>query len=181
VLLALLGALAGTALLVICQEQTAANHADLGGILLALGSAFGYALVALTSQRLAGRYDSFQTIAISFGLGALLLLGFALSRGLVISYPPLCWALLVYLGVVPTAFAYVLFIHGMRSTSATAASISTLLEPLVATILAWLVFGERFTPLGFAGVALLSGALSILYWGGSAGLRRAARSRPDGG
>jgi len=175
VLCSLFGALSGTALLVLFQEQTGAHSTDTGGIVLALGSAFGYSLVTLASQKLAGRYDPFQSIAISFSLGAVILFACALVNGLTLDYTPLSWSLLAYLGMVPTALAYVLFIDGMRFTSATAASIGTLLEPLVATCLAWLIFGERFSPMGFAGVALLSGSLLVLYRGGTATLRRLAQ------
>lgn len=162
-LFSLLGALSGTGLLVLSQDRAGMPSADSSGVLLALGSAFGYALVTLASQKLAGRYDPFQSIAISFSLGAAILFGFAKSQGLVLDYPPLAWLLLAYLGTVPTALAYALFFAGMRSTSATVASISTLLEPLVATSLAWVIFGERFTPMGFFGVALLAGSLLMLY------------------
>ncbi|MBC8076377.1 MAG: EamA family transporter, partial [Chloroflexales bacterium] len=75
---------------------------------------------------------------------------------------PVGWMMLVYLGLVPTALAYVLFLRGMRTTSATVASIVTLLEPLTSTALAWLIFGERFGPLGFVGAALLLGAIGLL-------------------
>lgn len=175
-LMALAGALAGTAMLVGFQENAGATGADCTGILLALGSAFGYALVTLASRKLAGRYHPFQSIAISFSFGALILLVFAAARGMVLDYTPAAWSLLLYLGTIPTALAYVLFIAGMRYTTATVASISTLLEPLVATVLAWLIFGERFSPMGFVGVALLSGSLLILYLGGTATLRRGAKA-----
>ena len=176
VLAALSGALAGTALLVLFQEQQGVSTADARGILLALGSAFGYSLVALASQKIAGRYDPFQSIAISFSLGTVILFVFALSRGLMLNYSAVGWSLLVYLGTVPTALAYVLFISGMRSTSATVASISTLLEPLIATVLAWLIFRERFSPMGFVGVALLSGSLLVLYLGANVALKKITRS-----
>jgi DME family drug/metabolite transporter len=175
VLLALAGALAGTAMLVGFQENAGARSADTRGILLALGSAFGYSLVTLASRKLAGRYHPFQAIAISFSFGAVILFIFAVSQGMVIKYPPVGWMLLVYLGTIPTALAYVLFIAGMRYTTATVASISTLLEPLVATSLAWLIFGERFSPLGFVGVALLAGSLVILYVGGTITMHKIAK------
>jgi DME family drug/metabolite transporter len=160
VLLALIG-------LVGFQEHAGEGSADSSGILLALGSALGYSIVTLATRKLAGRYHPFQSIAISFSFGAVILLIFAGTQGIVLSYTPIGWTLLLYLGTIPTALAYVLFIAGMRSTTATVASISTLLEPLVATILAWLIFGERFSPMGFVGVALLSGSLVILYIGGT--------------
>jgi hypothetical protein len=68
------------------------------------------------------------------------------------------------------------FSAGMRATTATVASISTLMEPLVATVLAWLIFYERFSAMGFVGVALLSGSLVILYIGGTGTLSRIVRA-----
>jgi DME family drug/metabolite transporter len=176
VLLALAGALAGTAILVGFQENAGERSVDTSGILLALGSALGYSIVTLATRKLAGRYHPFQSIAISFSFGAVILFIFALAQGIVLSYTPIGWTLLLYLGTIPTALAYVLFIAGMRSTTATVASISTLLEPLVATILAWLIFGERFSPMGFVGVALLSGSLVILYIGGTATIHKIVKN-----
>lgn len=172
---ALVGALSGTTLLVLFQEQSRVSGADSGGIALALVSAVSYGIVTLLSQKLAAHRDPFQSLAISFSVGAAVLFGVAHSQGMAMTYTPVAWTLLVYLGTIPTAVAYVLFFKGMRSTSATAASISTLLEPMVATLLAWFLFGERFTPVGFLGVALLGGALLLLYLGATAPLRKAGR------
>jgi len=68
---------------------------------------------------------------------------------------------------VPTALAYVLFLTGIRSITATVASIATLIEPLTSTVLAWLLFGEQLGPLGVFGAALLLGAIGLLYRGES--------------
>jgi drug/metabolite transporter, DME family len=62
----------------------------------------------------------------------------------------------------PTALAYVLFVRGLRSVPATAATIATLLEPLTSTILAWLLFGERLGRLGAWGGLLLGAAMLML-------------------
>jgi DME family drug/metabolite transporter len=53
----------------------------------------------------------------------------------------------------------------MRTITATVASIVTLLEPLTATVLAWVLFGERLGPGGAPGILLLFGALALLYRG----------------
>lgn len=162
-LVALGCALGGTGLLVGGQDGGAGGQYTLLGVLLAFGAGFGYAIIALCSRSLAARYHPLQPIAIGFGAGAVFLLPFALATGLVVAYPWQGWALLLHLGLVPTALAYALFLHGMRSTTATAASIVTLLEPLVSTILAWLLFGERLGPLGLLGAALLLAAFALLY------------------
>jgi DME family drug/metabolite transporter len=148
-------------------EAGGARRDTLAGVLLALGSAFGYTMLTLCSRTLAGRYHALQPITVAFTAGALLLLPFALAAGFAIGYPAGGWALLVYLGVVPTALAYVLFLTGIRSITATVASIATLIEPLTSTLLAWLLFGEQLGSLGVFGAALLLGAIGLLYRGES--------------
>jgi DME family drug/metabolite transporter len=123
--------------------------------------------VTLSGRAVAGRYHPLQINAIAFAAGALTLLPVAALTGLVISYPPVGWALLLYLGLVPSALAYGLFVNGMRSTPATVASVLTLLEPLSATILAAALFGERLGAPGFVGGALLLGAIVLLALAGS--------------
>lgn len=161
-LLALAGALAGTVLLVDPQKWLAGQSMELTGVLLALGSAFGYAVMAVSSRGLAGRYHPIQSLAFSFSAGAAVLLPVALISGFVVSYPAIGWGMLLYLGVVPSALGYVCFMMGMRSTTATNASIITLLEPLTATLLAWLLFGEQLGSLGLIGGVLLLGAAFLL-------------------
>jgi DME family drug/metabolite transporter len=170
VAVALVCALCGVGCIVGVQSG-GVQHADpVRGVALACGSALGYATLAVTSRAIAGRYHALQINAVGFGAGALILLPLALASGFVVSYPVQGWALLAYLGVVPTALGYALFLTGMRTTPATVASILTLMEPLTATVLAWVLFGERLGPLGLIGAALLLGALLLL----------AARGKPVG-
>jgi DME family drug/metabolite transporter len=163
-LLALTFALIGTVLLVGVQPNGAgALHNTVVGVLLALGSAFGYAVIALCSRALAQRYHPLQSLTIGFGTGAIILLPFALSNGFVVSYPAVGWMLLLYLGLIPTVLAYVLFLYGIRHTTATVASITTLLEPLTSTLLAWLFFKEQLSVFGLMGGILLIGAIVLLF------------------
>ena len=163
VLLALCCALLGTGLLITVKPDFTAQSSLVSGVLLALGSALSYAVVTLISRTLAARCHPLQSIAIGFAFGAIVLLLAALATGLVMRYSPLGWSLLIYLGLVPTALAYGLFFTGMRSTSATVASTATLLEPLMAAALAWLLFGEHFNRNSLLGAGLLIGAMLLLY------------------
>ncbi|MGH7350560.1 MAG: EamA family transporter, partial [Candidatus Rokuibacteriota bacterium] len=72
------------------------------------------------------------------------------------------WPLLLYLGLGPTAVAYALFTTGLGRVPATAAGIVSLLEPLTATALGLLVFGERLGPIGVIGASLLLASLALL-------------------
>jgi DME family drug/metabolite transporter len=163
----LLGALALALVGIICivgVPNAASSHGNVAlGALLASGSALGYALVTLISRSL-GRYHPLQTTTVGFAVGAVVLLPLALTTGLVVHYPPQGWLLLLYLGTIPSALAYSLFLTGMAHIPATVASITTLLEPLTATLLATILLGERLTPLGLAGAGLLLGAVALLTW-----------------
>lgn len=156
-------AIAGTILLIGTQSNPMANANSLLGVGLALMSALGYAAMVLCSRRLAGRYHPLQSVTISFTAGAVVLLPCTLASSWVSSYSTLGWMVLLYLGLIPTALAYSLYFRGMRHTSATVASIATLLEPLTSTLLAWWLFGEQLGSMGLIGALLLTGSIGLLY------------------
>lgn len=163
-LVALVCAISGTALLIGVDNTGAGLSGQrLLGAMLALGSAFGYAVLTLVGRTLAPRHHPLVSTTYGFASGALMLLLGALVSGLTLDYPPVAWGLLLWMGLVPTALGYVLFLSGMRTTPATVASIITLLEPLVSTVLAIWLFGERLGSLGVYGAVLLLAALVILY------------------
>jgi DME family drug/metabolite transporter len=156
-------AVVGTALLVIGPRglDQITGHFGLGA-LLALGAGVSYAVYAVAAKGLLARVTPIAVSAITFALAAAFLApallgepapGHALAAG---------WPLLVYLGLGPTAVAYALFTTGLTRVPATAAGIVSLLEPLTATTLGLLVFGERLGAVGFAGAALLLAALILL-------------------
>lgn len=164
-LLALACALAGTMLLVGTPQQLGEPSQLLLGAALALGSATGYAIVTLLGKGLAAEVHPLRSAGFSFAAGALCLLPFAAAAGLTSAQPLPVWALLGYIGVVPTALAYLCFFLAMRHIQASTASILTLLEPLTATLLAWWLFDERLGPGGALGALLLLGAIALLYRG----------------
>ena len=162
-LVALLLAVAGTAM--ILAGPRADGTAPVGfvaGALAALGAGLSYAVYAVTAKGLLRRIAPLPLAALTFTLAAVLLTPvLVLERGAAAQLAN-GWPLFVYLGVVPTAVAYVVFGAGLRRVTATAAGIATLLEPLTAAALGVLVFGERLGAVGWAGAALLLGALGLL-------------------
>ena len=113
------------------------------GALLAVGSALGYAVVTLAG---AGVPAGVPVTLVGFAGGALLLTPVALIVGLRFTTEPGALAVLLYLGLVPSALAYALFFTGLRTVPGAVASIVTLLEPLTATALATAFLGERLAP-----------------------------------
>lgn len=164
-LVALLAAVIGTVLLVGLPENSVPQGNVVLGVLLALGSATGYAIVALMGRAIANTCHPISSTTISFGIGALFLFPLASSNIFSANYSNEIWGLVLYIGLLPTAVAYSLFFFGMRSIKASTASILTMLEPLTATILAWIFFNERLAPLGFVGAILLLAAMAVLFLG----------------
>jgi drug/metabolite transporter, DME family len=156
-------AVAGTALLVVAPRgfSEIAGHFGLGA-LLALGAGVSYAVYAVAAKGLLTRVRPLALSAVTFALAALFLAPAMLDETAPARALAAGWPLLLYLGLGPTAVAYVLFTAGLRRVPATPAGIVSLLEPLTATTLGLLVFGERLGPVGITGAGLLLAALALL-------------------
>jgi DME family drug/metabolite transporter len=72
------------------------------------------------------------------------------------------WPVLLFLALVPTALGHGLFGRGLGSMSASTATVLTLFEPVVATVLAVLVVGEVLSAPGWLGLAAILLGLVIL-------------------
>lgn len=167
-LIALSLAVGGTAMVLAGPHAAGGRPRDFwAGAIAAIGAGLSYAVYAVTAKGLLHRVAPLPLAAVTFSLAALLLTpALALERDAAAQLAA-GWPLLVYLGVVPTAAAYVVFGAGLRRVPATAAGIATLLEPLTAAALGVVVFGERLGAVGWIGAALLLSALALLTRAGS--------------
>lgn len=161
VLLALGGAILGTVLLVGTPSRDDTGNVPLG-LILAIGCALGIALHTLGSRRIANRVHPLLPPAIGFPVGAILFTPVAISRGVSLDVNAPSWILLIYLGVVPSSIAYVFYQRGLRDVPATVATVVTMLEPLIAAVLAWVFFDERLGIWGWVGGLLLLGSIWLL-------------------
>jgi DME family drug/metabolite transporter len=178
--LSLVMAVAGTALLVVGPGGLDDIAGQFGlGALLALGAGVSYAVYAVAAKGLLARVAPLAVAAITFGLAAVFLAPALLAEPAPARAVSEGWPLLLYLGVGPTAIAYALFTAGLGRVPATAAGIVSLLEPLTATTLGVLVFGERLGAVGGVGALLLLAALVVLTRGSRITVDRAA-GRPRG-
>lgn len=162
VVIALVLALVGSVLLIGLHAPEGTHDDLLLGAFFSILSAVTYAVVILCGRFLAADYHPLLVTAMNFTVGMAVLLVVNLLSGFVAVHTAQSWLLIVYLGLVPTALAYWLFQSGLRSVSATAASIMSLLEPTVAALLAWLLFGETLAATGIAGAVLLIVSILLL-------------------
>ncbi|MEA2280558.1 MAG: drug/metabolite transporter, family [Solirubrobacteraceae bacterium] len=154
-------ACAGVALLVLAGAGTAGVSASGVGLALLAGAA--YATYTLAAKRMLERGHAPEPVmAAAFGTGALLLapvLALGDTAGL---WTPGGIVLAAFLGVVPTALAYILFARGLRHLSAADTSTLTLAEPLTAAVLGVVVLAERPGPGALAGGGLVLAGLALL-------------------
>jgi DME family drug/metabolite transporter len=153
---------AGTALLVVGpRSATDLSARFVTGVLLAGGASLAYALYVVVAKATLARTAPLPLAAASFAVAALVLLP-VLAGPDVARQVALGWPWLLYMGAVATAGAYALYTLGLREVSASSAGIASLMEPLTATLLGVVVFGERLGPAGTAGAVLLVAALVLL-------------------
>jgi DME family drug/metabolite transporter len=138
-------------------------HVDALGCALALVAGFGYASYASAGSLLIARgVPPAWAMALLFAGGGLLLVPVLLTQ-------PLGWltsiqglAVALWLGVVTTAGAYLLFGAALRWLPVSTVTTLSLAEPATAAVLAVVVLGERLPPAGWVGVALIVTGLVLV-------------------
>ncbi|HEV8473522.1 MAG TPA: EamA family transporter [Methylomirabilota bacterium] len=159
---ALAAGVAGTALLVAAPSEGAvAAPRAASGVVLALAAGLAYALYVVIAKRAVASSPPLPLAAATFAAAAVIMAPALATEGAAQQIAR-GWPWLLYLGVVATAGAYALYTTGLRDVSASAAGVASLLEPLTATLLGVLLFGERLGPVGTAGAVLLLAALALL-------------------
>jgi len=153
-------ACAGVAMLALAGADA---DISLPGVGLALCAGASYAGYTLAAKRMLSSGHTPETVmAGAFGLGAVLLLPALAITGAGRLVEPGGAALIVFLGVIPTALAYLLFARGLRRLSAAETATLTLAEPLTAALLGVIVLSERMSaPAALGGALILAGLLVL--------------------
>lgn len=136
------------------------------GLLLAVAAGATYAATTVLGHNLAQRVDPVALTTAATAAGAVALVpffGVAAARAQPVLPADLTSVgLLVYLGVATMALSYGLLYAGLRTTSGSAATVATLVEPLSAALLAVLLLGERLTWPALVGGGLILAAVVAL-------------------
>ncbi|MFC5501790.1 DMT family transporter [Lysinimonas soli] len=135
----------------------------LPGVALGLLAGAAYAWYTYASSRaIRSPQPSRGVMGAMFGIGAVLLLPVLFVTGAPLLQSSASLGIAAYLALGPMFLAYLLFGVGLRTVRSSAATTVTLLEPVVATILAVVVVGERLTAVGWTGLALVFAGLVVL-------------------
>jgi len=134
---------------------------SLPGVLAGLGAGVGYALFSIFTKLSLGRIDPRTLSLYGLGIGALALLPFQ-GPGLAAVLQPGVWPLLVGMVAGPTLGSWALFARGLRDVPVSSATIAASIEPVIANLLAFVMFGEFLAPLQLAGGGLILTAVIVL-------------------
>ena len=137
-------------------------HFNFVGFSLAICAGASYSLFAVTSKRAlsmgAGIAEAMTQI---FALSALLAFPFLFTGGFSHMVTAKGFALILWLGLVPTALAYLAYAYGLHCVRASTASTLILAEPATATLLAAVILNEDINTKGWVGIFVI--ACGLLY------------------
>lgn len=136
---------------------------DPAGVASSVAAGASYALYALAGKLLLDRgWTPSTSMGATFGVAAVASVPLLLATSTGWLTTPRGLALVLWLGLVTTTVAYLLFGWGLRRLEPTTVATLTLAEPLGATLLGLLVLDERLTPLASVGLVVLVLGLALL-------------------
>lgn len=160
--IALGAALVGLALLAGARPADLTVDAALIGAALALIAGACFAGISLLGANPDPDFDDATGTALAFLAGGAAVLAIASRVGPVTFVPtPGSVALVVALGLIPSAVAYLSYLRGLRTQTGTVGAMVSLLEPLTAALVALVVLGTVLTPLAAVGAVLLTGSVLL--------------------
>ena len=130
----------------------------LAGVLFGLLSGLLYATHYIFTKNYLKRYTAFTIYGYSLIFAVLGMSPFV-SR---LPGTLVAWGAVLFLALVCTYAAYWAYCEGLKRLAPTKAAVLCTLEPVIATAIAWWMWGERFTGMGWVGAALVIGAVLVL-------------------
>ena len=136
---------------------------SLYGLLVGLGSGFGYALYSIFGKIALRKYATVTIITYTFIFASIVLIP---TSGITIEFHILSSAhtmmTVIGLGLFPTVLAYMLYTKGLSMIESGKASITATMEPVVATAVGVYLFDEILTGFQVFGILLIISAVIIL-------------------
>jgi DME family drug/metabolite transporter len=140
------------------SEWAGGMHTRSVAVMFGLLSGFSYSLYYVFGKYFSQRYTSANLFAYMLPLGAIGLwpfVDFAPKSGM-------AWIGLGILSGFSTYGAFIFYYQGVKYLEATHAAVAATLEPVVAAVIAYLWWGERFSLIGYGGGCLILGAVVLM-------------------
>jgi drug/metabolite transporter (DMT)-like permease len=149
--------------LVIQVYNPAEFKLNIRGVLYGLGAGLGAALYSIFGKKGVAKYSSYTVVTYALGFGAFFLLLARRARNLVsVDYPAMTWLWIFALAFFSTLVGYSLYTKGLRYLEAGRAGIAATWEVVVASVLAFVIFGETLSALQIVGAFLVLAGIVIV-------------------
>ncbi|OGV42973.1 MAG: hypothetical protein A2X46_00015 [Lentisphaerae bacterium GWF2_57_35] len=147
-------------------RHSGAGRQSATGVLLMLGAEIAFALYTVLSKKFMPRYGAIVITCFAGLIGSAILLPLSLLfEGNPLPYLLHCsWPGILYLAVFATAIGYLAFFFGVVTVGASRGSLFFFLKPLLASLFAWVILGERLTPDLLTGGVFILLALIFVIW-----------------
>lgn len=135
------------------------------GILLCLGGALSYGLAALAARRLLKDSPPLGTATFQLMASTVMMavVAAAMEQPWRLSVPgPVTWLAVLGLAALSTALAYIVFFQIIRRSGATNVMLVTLLIPVTAIVLGWLLLAEPISTREITGAIVIGSALIVI-------------------
>ncbi|WP_413364473.1 DMT family transporter [Lysinibacillus sp. 3P01SB] len=152
----------GCALLFVNRGEAIIDPAGIG---LALCAGLMFALYTNVSKQLMKHAETLPAVAMTFSICSVILAPIALMDGVLWITDIGNLVPMLYMGIITTSIAYLLFLAGLRSVNSSAAVTLSLAEPLTAALLGVLFLGEYLSLTSWAGVFLILGGIIVITFG----------------
>lgn len=146
------------------------NHVNLssklGGVSLLI-AALTWALMSVLVKRVPSDYSPIVVTTYSILVALIVLTPFVLGRLHSINTSqlthPTIWGGVLYLGIVSTAGGFLLWNRGLQMLNASSGGLFFFFQPVVGTLLGWLILGEKIGVTFWLGsILILSGVLFVI-------------------
>ncbi len=138
--------------------------ADPGGLLMALVALLGFTVFGVLGREVARDHQMgvLAMTALPLALGGGLLLLIALWVEGVPRMPLTAWGIVLWLAVVNTAFAYVVYNHSLQELTALEMTVLLNLSPFATALMAWWLLGETLTAIQLVSmVVVIAGVMMV--------------------
>jgi len=162
------GAIIGVAgMVLLCLAENGAHHAGgehaTTGMLLGLVAGFTYALYSWSARRLMQKGIAPRAaMGATFSAGGILLMPVLLMTGAPLLHSWTNAGVGIYMALIPMFIGYICYGMGLARIRASTATTITLLEPVVAAVLAVMLVGEKLPAGGWIGIGLIVACLVII-------------------
>ena len=109
------------------------------------------------------RVDFLAYLLPLYAVAALTCLLVALVRGVALAQPPAILGLCLLMALGPQLLGHGSFNYAVRYLPAALLGLLSLTEPIVASLLALVLFGEQPAPLALAGMALVLASIAVVF------------------